>query len=187
MSWPPISLDNVKKRYLSVSFNLEIKPSSCLLVTGANGSGKTTLLRLLLGFTFPDEGTLIKSKKIMISYLPEKAELPLFVTAFDYLLMISKLKQVELDIDLLTILEIPLFKQIRHLSKGNLQRVAIAATLIGPSDLIILDEPLSGLDRKTTNRLVKIVKKMLEEGQAFVISTHTPKAFLKLATEHLEL
>ena len=187
MSWLPIELKDVTKNYLQTSFNLEIRPSDCLLVTGSNGSGKTTLLRLILGFTKPDHGIITICKKLKIGYLPEKAELPLFTTALDYLLMIAKIKKVELDIKMLNELNIPLFKKINHLSKGNHQRVAIAATLIGKSDLIILDEPLSGLDRKTTNALIRIIKKMMENNQSFIISSHSPNAFKKLATNFLEL
>lgn len=187
MSWLPIKLKDVTKTYLTTSFNLEIKPSDCLLVTGSNGSGKTTLLRLILGFTKPDSGNITIDKKLKIGYLPEKAELPLFTTSFDYLLMIAKIKKVELDIKMLNDLNIPLFKKINHLSKGNHQRVAITATLIGQSDLIILDEPLSGLDRKTTNSLIRIIKKMMENNQSFIISSHSPNAFKKLATNFLEL
>lgn len=182
-----IEVKQASKYYLNRRFNLIINKHELLLVTGTNGSGKTTLIRLILGFIKPDVGEIIKEKSIKFNYLPEKTYLPYFQTAYDYLYLISKLKNVELDIKLLVELNIPLYKKIGHLSKGNYQRVAIAATLIGNSDLIILDEPLSGLDRKTCNTLKRIIKRLLEEGKSIIISTHNPKVFEKMATYHLAL
>lgn len=182
-----IKVDSASKYYLKKRYNLTINKYELLLITGTNGSGKTTLIKLILGFVKPDVGKIIKYKKIKFNYLPEKSYLPYFQTAYDYLSLISKLKKVELDIKLLIELDIPLYKQIGHLSKGNYQRVAIASSLIGNSDLIILDEPLSGLDRKTCNTLKRIIKRLLEAGKSIIISTHNPKVFEKMATYHLAL
>lgn len=182
-----IELKNASKSYLDKDFNLQIKKGDFWLVTGTNGSGKTTLLRLILGFIKEDGGNIKLSRKLSLNYLPEKVNLPPYLSSLEYLLLIAKIKKVELDLDLLLLLEIPLYKKIAHLSKGNYQKVAICSALIGESDLIILDEPLSGLDRKMTNRLKKIIKNYQETGKSFLISTHNPKAFQKMATNFLEL
>lgn len=182
-----IELKNASKYYLDKTFNLTINKHELLLITGTNGSGKTTLIKLILAFIKPDRDQIIYCQNLKFNYLPEKTHLPDFHTAYDYLFQISKLKKVDLNLKLLVDLNIPLYKKIAHLSKGNYQRVAIASTLIGESDLIILDEPLSGLDTKTTNTLKRIIKQLKEEGKSIIISTHNPKAFEKLATYHLKL
>lgn len=182
-----IELNNASKYYLNKTFNLKVNKHELLLVTGTNGSGKTTLIKLILGFIKPDNGKITYYKDIKFNYLPEKTSLPYFLTSYDYLYQISKLKNVSLNLKLLVDLDIPLYKKIAHLSKGNYQRVAIASTFIGNSDLIILDEPLSGLDTKTVNTLKRIIIKLKEEGKSIIISTHNPKVFEKLATYHIKL
>lgn len=187
MSLKLIELNEASKYYLSTKFHFTINKGEFWLITGNNGSGKTTLLRLILDFTKPDIGFVKSIENLKISYLPEKVNLPHFLKAIEYLEMIAKIKKTELDFSLLTGLDIPLYKKINHLSKGNYQKVALAATLIGPSDLIVLDEPLSGLDKKMTNNIKAIIKQMQNQGRTFVVSTHNPKVFLSMSENHLKL
>lgn len=188
MSSTLIKLIAVSKNYLpNLIFNLEIKKSSFWLITGSNGSGKTTLLRLILGFLKPDQGQIIKNKRLKIGYLPEKASLPYFIKTIDYLTIIGNMKKHQLDFTLFYNLAIPLSKKIGHLSKGNYQKVALASTLLGDNDIVILDEPLTGLDKKTINAFKKIIKKGQDQGISYIVSTHNPNVFLKMADNHLEL
>lgn len=182
-----ITLIDVSKYYLNKTFNLTINKHELLLVTGTNGSGKTTLIKLILGFIKPDLGKISTTKGLKFNYLPEKANLPYFLTPYDYLSQICKIKKVNLDLHLITQFNIPLYKKIGHLSKGNYQKVAILSAIIGESDLIIFDEPLSGLDKKTSGLLKKIIKKLMADGKSIIISTHNPRVFEKLANYHLAL
>ena len=156
------------------------------MVSGDNGNGKTTLIQLILGFIHPDTGT-IETKKLKIGYLAEKAMLPLFVKVLPYLETLAKIKKTSLDQSLLLNFNIPIFKSIHELSKGNKQKLAIVSTFIGDPDLIILDEPLSGLDRDSTKTLKTLIIEKKERGMSFLISTHKPELFAEMANIHLKL
>ncbi|MBU1093645.1 MAG: ATP-binding cassette domain-containing protein [Firmicutes bacterium] len=183
---PLIKLDHAGKKYLPKTFDLEINPSDFILVSGDNGQGKTTLIQLVLGFTRPDIGS-IESKKLKIGYLPEKAMLPMFVKVLPYLETLAKIKRTKIDQNLLLSFNIPIFKSIHELSKGNQQKLAIVSTFIGNPDLIILDEPLSGLDYESTHILKGIIEKKKNEGMSFIVSTHQPELFVHLANQHIKL
>lgn len=188
MSLSLVKLVDVSKKYLNnVKYNLTINRGDFILVTGANGSGKTTLVKLILGFIRPDSGEVIKRSRLKIGFLPEKAELPENLCVYDYLKCVAEIKKCEINLNIIVKLEIPLYKKIEELSKGNKQKVAIAATLLGYPDLVILDEPLSGLDSKTTRALKKIIFEYQILNKAFLISTHSPRTFKKQASKHIEL
>jgi ABC-2 type transport system ATP-binding protein len=181
-----IKLEEAGKNYLNRTFCLEIHPKDFILVSGENGHGKTTLIQLILGFISPDKG-FVKGKKLKIGYLPEKAMLPLFIKVYVYLETLAKIKKTRLDLELIHAFNLPIFKSIHELSKGNQQKLAIVSTFVGNPDLIILDEPLSGLDHESTVILKKYIEKKKDEGMSFMISTHQPELFKELASKHLEL
>jgi len=174
------------KKYLPKTFDLEINKSDFILVSGDNGNGKTTLIQLVLGFTRPDIGSVV-SDKLKIGYLPEKAMLPMFVKVLPYLETLARIKKSKVDEHLLMSFNIPIFKSIHELSKGNLQKLAIVSTFIGKPDLIILDEPLSGLDHESTLVLKNYIEMKQKEGMSFIVSTHQPELFLHLANQHILL
>lgn len=183
---PLIKLQNAGKKYLPRTFDLEINPSDFILVSGENGNGKTTLIQLVLGFTHPDSGS-VESRKLKIGYLPEKTMLPMFVKVMPYLETMARIKRSKIDQNLLLSFNIPIFKSIHELSKGNQQKLAIVSTFIGKPDLIILDEPLSGLDYESTHILKGYIEKKKQEGMSFIVSTHQPELFLHLADQHIKL
>jgi ABC-type multidrug transport system ATPase subunit len=181
-----IRLTNVKKHYLNKIFDLEIHPHDFILVSGENGHGKTTLIQLVLGYIYPDQGQ-IDQKKLKIGFLPEKASLPLFVNVSKYLHTLAKIKKTTMDHELLYDFHVPLSKSIHELSKGNMQKLALVSTFLGKPDLIILDEPLSGLDQESIKVLETYITKRRLEGMSFLISTHQPERFLHLCNKHLVL
>lgn len=181
-----IRLENVKKNYLNRVFDLDIHQKDFILVSGENGQGKTTLILLVLGYIFPDQGK-IESKKLKIGYLPEKVTLPLFVKVSKYLDTLAKIKKTKMEHELLYAFSVPLQKSIHELSKGNMQKLALVSTFLGEPDLIILDEPFSGLDQESADILEKYMEKRRNEGASFLISTHQPERFKHLCTKHLIL
>lgn len=182
-----LELNSVSKKYLNVSYTFILSKGDLICVSGANGSGKTTLIKLILDFIKPDTGVIKWKKNLKMSYLPERATLPGFQSAISYLKEIYELDKTNWDEDFLCELNIPLNKKISKLSKGNKQKVSLFRTFLGRSDVIILDEPFSGLDDKMVKVLKRKIIKEKENGKAFLISTHKPKEFNKLKTKEIIL
>lgn len=179
-----VKVNNCQMLYLDNKFNIDINKNELHLITGANGSGKSTLIKLILGLIKPDIGNIVK-KNIKIGYAPELFELPKYVKTKSYLLAISELKNDCFYMKYVEDLNVPINKTLSALSKGNLQKVNIISAFMGLPDLIILDEPFSGLDEFSQRKILKIIKSKLEQC-SFVISTHKPNVFKKLATKIYE-
>lgn len=168
-----IDFKDINKSYLNKTFNLKINNDSRLIVKGANGSGKSTLIKLLSGYIKHSKGTMnIKINKI--SYLEEIIDLPLYSKVQTYLEVIAQIKKAIICYDFIRLVELDTEKKIYELSKGNKQKLAIAVTLIGNNELIILDEPLNGLDVKTANKVIKYLKNITTP---IIIVTHQEKKF----------
>ena len=181
-----IKLNEAKKHYCPQIFNLVIEKNDFILVSGENGKGKTTLIELILGFKRPDQGNIDK-RKLKIGYVPEMMMLPPLVKASDYLETLSKVKKDLLNEDLIHLFKIPLYKYIYQLSKGNQQKLAILSAFIGKPDLIILDEPLSGLDEDSIKDFICYMKEKINHGLSFLVSTHYPHVFDELVTKRIML
>jgi ABC-2 type transport system ATP-binding protein len=181
-----IEFEDVKKNYINKTYNLKIEQGEIVLISGQNGSGKTTLIRLLMSYTKPDEG-MMKKPKMTISYAPEFVALPAFIKASSYLEQIAKIKKAKLYPSDFEQYDVPVFKGIHQLSKGNQQKVMLIQTFLGHSDLIILDEPLSGLDQKAKFVLKKRIIEKNKLKTTFIICTHRPKFFESICSQHIIL
>lgn len=181
-----IQLFEAKMHYVEVSYNLKIERGKCILISGENGSGKSTLIRLILGFITPDQGRVIR-KKLKISYLPEQVSLPLFIKVKTYLEGFANMKKTEINWRLVESFELPIDKSIHELSKGNLQKLGLILTLIGTSDLLIFDEPLTGLDETMKKIFINALEEVKKCGIGWVISSHEPHRFSPLVDEHFIL
>ncbi|MDR2827930.1 MAG: ATP-binding cassette domain-containing protein, partial [Acholeplasmatales bacterium] len=119
---------------------------------------------------------------------PEKAELPTLLTGYEYVKNIAKLRKCDFPQELFFCLNAPLFKTIVTLSKGNKQKITLIAALCGNPQMLVLDEPLSGLDSLTKDILVKLITKVyLENNMCIVISTHEKERFTNIQTKTLDL
>lgn len=169
--------------------NLSFKLNSgkALGIIGINGSGKTTTFRVLLGLLKPDSGKmqfnnkdLSKHPTTLLGYLPEERSLYKDLTLLDHVLFLGKLKKIsEEDIierldKLLIELQISKYKytKINKLSKGNQQKVQIICALIHDPEIIILDEPLSGLDIINVELLKRLINKLKLDGKYILLSSH---------------
>lgn len=181
-----IKLEEAGKKYLPKRFNLTIQRNECWVISGANGSGKTTLLLLVLGFIRPDVGV-IEKNRLKIGYLPEKIMLPPLIKAMDYLETMARIKRDQLCMDYIHRLAIPLHQFIYELSKGNQQKLGFLQALLGRPQLIVLDEPFSGLDDESSQIMVDILHDIHEKGVSLLISTHQPERFSHHWTKHMHL
>lgn len=148
------------KRYGSTlaldRLSLDVPAGAVFGLLGPNGSGKTTFLKLVMGFIFPEAGQIDRGglSTARIGYLSEHAFYPTRFTARDYLSTLGQIsgltgKILNRDIDrLLGQLGLEEFagRRLGALSRGTLQRVGLAQVLLGNPDLILLDEPVLGLD-----------------------------------------
>lgn len=198
MSEPAIRTEGLRKVYrtgfLRRSFvglhglDLEIPRGEVFGFIGPNGSGKTTTQKLLMGLNFPTAGkgwllgAPLGDREIMgrVGFLPERPYFYDYLTATEFLHFYGQLHGIDKATRLRRIDELlPLVHmerarhvQLRKFSKGMLQRVGIAQALINEPDLVILDEPASGLDPMGRLLIRDIVRRLRSKGVTVFLSSH---------------
>ncbi len=175
--------------------DLEIKKGGIFAVLGPNGSGKTTLIKSILGMVIPNAGEIkIRGNSVLkqwdyrnqINYLPQIANFPANLSVNELLSMVKNLRPKEAnDKDLIELfgLEPFLDKKLGNLSGGTKQKVNIVLTFMFDSDLIILDEPTTGLDPISLIHLKEIIQKEKEKGKTLLITTHIMSLVEEIADE----
>ncbi len=186
-----IEARNIVKRFDGETavdgIDLAIRKGSIFGILGPNGAGKTTTLRMLLGIIDPDEGERFLlgspnpiSKAHQVGYLPEERGLYQSMKAYDAIAFMGALRGLPLaegrrrgrkmmeDHGLGDAAD----KQIRQLSKGMAQTVQLLGTLVHDPDLIILDEPFSGLDALNQGKLERLIRDQADKGVTIIFSTH---------------
>lgn len=167
-----------------ISFSAE--SGKALGILGRNGAGKTTLIRIIMQVFGADAGTVlldgepINTEKVHIGYLPEERGLYPKQKIMTQLLYFAELKGVDKKQARITAdkyfkeLGIEQYKNVRldTLSKGNQQKIQLIAALIASPDIIILDEPFSGLDPVNAGMLKNIVKELIKDGKMVLFSSH---------------
>ena len=192
---PAINLKNVRKAYGDIvaveRLDLEIGRGEVLGLLGPNGSGKSTSIKMMMGLVKPDEGTVnilgidaLKDQigiKKHIGYVPESPRVYEFLTALEFLDLTGDLYGMGPDEKKQRIGEfIEAFGLegregdiINSYSDGMKQKVAIISALMHKPQLLLLDEPLRGLDPKTAKIMKDLLHELASQGVTSVISTHT--------------
>lgn len=185
---------NLSKRYSGLhvvhNVNVFVRPGEVLGYLGPNGSGKTTTARMLAGLLDPSNGVVeydgrdIRSDLLMfrtrLGYIPEEPFLYPFLSGREYLELVGRLRELPqklLDEKIDGFLR--LFnlsaagdQSIASYSKGMRQKVVISAALLHDPDVIIFDEPETGLDVTTTMMLRHLVRTLASRGKAIMYSSH---------------
>jgi ABC-2 type transport system ATP-binding protein len=155
---------------------------------GRNGAGKTTCLRMITGIFLPDSGSITlfgaenggDATRDRIGYLPEERGLYKKMKVFEQLLFLAEVKQpitpavkarAERWLKRLELLD-KRDAKIEELSKGNQQKVQLIAALLHEPDLVMLDEPMSGLDPVNVVLVRRIFRELQAEGRTILLSTH---------------
>lgn len=172
----------------NVSFSLA--PGEILGYLGPNGAGKTTTIKILAGLLDQTEGQIyyqgedvkkdLTEFKKKIGYVPEQSEIYPHLSAYDYLLMVGRLRQIpetalkeKIDRFLeLFSLSADIHSSISSFSKGMIQKVLISAALIHDPEILLLDEPLSGLDVTTGLILKDLIGELAGIGKVIIYSSH---------------
>ncbi|HDR6267555.1 MULTISPECIES: ABC transporter ATP-binding protein [Bacillus cereus group] len=165
---------------------ISLPKGEVLGLLGRNGAGKTTTIKMLLGLLTPNEGSITWDGKtfggsgVTIGYLPEERGLYTKSRVIDQLRYFGRLegmskKEVDQAIDhWLERLAIPeyKFKTAGELSKGNQQKIQLIAALLHNPELLILDEPFSGLDPVNAGMLASIIEEQVQIGKTIILSSH---------------
>ncbi len=166
--------------------SLKAEGGRALGLLGRNGAGKTTTIRIIMRVFSPDSGTVLldgmpfDTDKIKIGYLPEERGLypkkPILeqLIYFGKLNGLSKSQAVKNADRLLERLNMTEYrtKRLDTLSKGNQQKIQLVATLIADPDIVILDEPFSGLDPVNAMLLKELVRELIKDGKIVLFSSH---------------
>ncbi|MEL6804764.1 MAG: ATP-binding cassette domain-containing protein [Bacteroidota bacterium] len=186
-----LEINTVSKRYGSKvavdAVSLAIPRGSIFGLLGPNGAGKTSLIRMITTITRPDEGSILLDGEPLhadhprqIGYLPEERGLYKKMKVGEHLIYLGQLKGLKKKKakaaaeNWLERLELSdrWGQAVETLSKGLQQQAQFIATVIHEPQLLILDEPFSGLDPVNTNRLKAEIRKLHEGGTSIIFSTH---------------
>lgn len=178
--------------------NLSVRDGECVVILGNNGAGKSTLLKLLAGLYRPDSGTIQYSNQpfhnerhrfaCQIGVLLHEPILFGYLTGRENLQFFGRLYQVsnsDQRIDALlrqVRLETAADDLARTYSRGMQQRLAIARAFLHHPDLLLFDEPFSGLDDDGKNILTYLLRDHLTAGKSVVMTTHDVQLVMKLST-----
>ncbi len=186
-----IALENVTKSYESVTavsgVNLRVRQGAVLGLLGPNGAGKTTTIRMVMNILVPDEGSIhVLGKPVSdetresIGYLPEERglyprmqvrKLIVFLGALHGLSEAEADRRAREWLDRFELGEWS-EKKVNELSKGMQQKVQFIASVIHRPQLVILDEPFSGLDPVNAATVKDIMLEMRDKGSTIILSTH---------------
>jgi ABC-2 type transport system ATP-binding protein len=188
---PIVELQNIRKVYdtkVAVdSLSLSIEPGTMFGLLGPNGSGKTSSIRMMIGMTVPDSGTVRLfdrplERKLLhrVGYLPEERGLYKKMKVLDQLTFLGQLHGLDeatarsRALAWCKRLEISeaVDKKTEELSKGMQQKIQFIAALLHDPELVIMDEPFSGLDPVNAELLMQTLVDLRAQGKAVLFSTH---------------
>ncbi len=198
-------LENVSKSFVNkkavdkISFKLD-KPGVFGLL-GTNGAGKTTTIRMILGIIKKDSGTItwnneeVFREKVNFGYLPEERGIYPKIKVYNQLLYFAKLKgmskenaieEINFWANKLKVSEY-LNMNAEKLSKGNQQKIQFMTAIIHDPELIVLDEPFSGLDPVNTEIIKNIIIDLVKKGKYIIMSAHQMATIEEFCTDILIL
>ena len=196
-SSPKVVFEDVRFNYHNGTsalkgINLEIKKGEFIALIGSNGSGKTTLLSCLIGFIKPCNGRILMEEQdiknlcvadlaVKVGYLFQNPDLQLFTDTVaqevGFGLKNRRMTAVDINKNVARALEIMELSEYcgRHphsMSRGQRQRLAVASIISMEQDILVLDEPTSGQDRRHLNKFLCQIKKLNDAGKTIIMITH---------------
>jgi ABC-2 type transport system ATP-binding protein len=200
-SEPVLVVDDIRKRYGEIDavagLSFAVLPGEIFGLLGPNGAGKTTTLRMLMGITAPDRGTVRHHGGALdrrrVGYLPEERGLFEDAPVLDTLAYLGSLRGMSLAaaraaaLPLLERFELAgrAREKVNTLSKGNQQKVQLAAAILHRPTLAVLDEPFSGLDPLNQETFIAMLRELRDQGTAVLLSAHHLDLVERLADRFL--
>ncbi len=194
-----IEVDRVTKafgKFKAVDdLSLTVPSGTIFGLLGPNGAGKTTTIRMIMDITAPDSGSIrvlgapaSRSSLARVGYLPEERGLYRRMRVIDHLLFLAAIKEVDAETAKkrierwLDAMELRpwLKKKVEELSKGMQQKIQFIATIVHDPEILILDEPFSGLDPINVNLIRSFLAEFRAKGKTIVFSTHVLEQAEKL-------
>lgn len=193
-----LKVENVTKYYGDIKavddLSFTIEPGEIFGLLGVNGAGKTTTFRMIMGLLEPNKGSItINDKKIdyrlveKIGFLTEERSLLTKLTVKEQVIYYGTLKGMK-EKDILKKLDYWLDRfgvsdykerKIKELSKGNQQKIQFITAIIHEPDLLVLDEPFTGLDPINVESFMSVIREFKQKGKMIIFSSHR--------MEHVEL
>lgn len=200
-----LKLQNVSKKFVGKqavdNISFEVNKPSVFGLLGTNGAGKTTTIRMLLGIIKKDSGEItwngqkVERRHVNFGYLPEERGLYPKTKIYDQLMYFAKLKGMNAKqtdeaikkwAKVLKVEEyIPMVAE--KLSKGNQQKIQFMTAIIHDPELIVLDEPFSGLDPVNTEILKNVIIDLVAKGKYIIMSSHQMASIEEFCTDILIL
>lgn len=185
-----LTIQSIAKTYGKVQavqdVSFTIPTGEVMGLLGHNGAGKSTIIKMILGILEPDSGEILwngvpmKKAGIKVGYLPEERGLYEKTKVFDQLAYFGKLEnmtkkeiheQITYWLERLNITEYK-HKTVQELSKGNKQKIQLIASVLHNPDLIVLDEPFSGLDPINANVFAEVIQELVDAKKTIILSSH---------------
>lgn len=184
-----IKIQNLTKDYGKgrgvFGINLDVRPGEVFGYVGTNGSGKTTTIRQMMGFIKPDKGnvrirgldTWKDSTELMkyVSYVPGEIAFPALATGTEFLKLQAEylgVKDFTYMNHIIEILQLDPTANLKRMSKGMKQKTAIVAALMGEKNILVLDEPTTGLDPLMREAFLELIREEKKKGSTIFMSSH---------------
>lgn len=198
-----LKLENVKKNYgektVVDEITFELNKPGVFGLLGTNGAGKTTTIRMILGILKKDSGEIswngktVDRKNVNFGYLPEERGIYPKTKVYEQLIYFAKLKGMEQSQAAEEVkkwakklrVEEYLNMPAEKLSKGNQQKVQFITAVLHDPELIVLDEPFSGLDPVNTENLKEVILELVKQGKYIIMSSHQMSSIEEFCTEVL--
>lgn len=199
-----LELKNLSKRYGVIravdDVTFRVKPGEILGYLGPNGAGKTTTIKILAGLLEPTSGSIfyqgedVRGKmtafKRIIGYVPEEPAVYPHLSALEYLELVGRLRGLPeklLEKKITGLLEVfqlstDMYSPISTYSKGMTQKVLLAAALLHDPEVLLLDEPLAGLDVATSLVIKDLLKELAKQGKIIIFSSHILEVVEKICS-----
>ncbi|MBW3670904.1 MAG: ATP-binding cassette domain-containing protein [Acidobacteria bacterium] len=196
-----LSVRDIRKTFGKVKavdgVSFDVRRGSITGLLGRNGAGKTTTIRMITGIFHPDTGSIewdgssSKNAQDRLGYLPEERGLYKQMKVLEHLMFLAEIKSRKSpevkDSAEKWLRRFELWEKkdakVEELSKGNQQKVQLIGTLLHGPELIILDEPMSGLDPVNVVLVRNIIRELRDEGMTILLSTHMMGEAEKLADQ----